>query len=205
MVDMQPPALFGAVSSGLLEICRMNPVITVGGLHGTGKSSVANRIAEHFNLRRISAGLIFRRLAAEKDMSLEEFSRYAEKNEDVDRQLDETLRIEAQKGDVVIDGQLAGWMAGEKADLKILLTAPLEVRVQRIADRDDTPYEEARRETVVREGSEGARYQEYYGIDISDVSIYDIVLNTAKYDLDGVVSVLISAITTYFQHSDQQS
>ncbi|TFF91511.1 cytidylate kinase [Candidatus Thorarchaeota archaeon] len=183
----------------------MNPVITVGGLHGTGKSSVANRIAEHFNLRRISAGQIFRRLAAEKDMSLEEFSRYAEKNEDVDRQLDETLRIEAQKGDVVIDGQLAGWMAGEKADLKILLTAPLEVRVQRIADRDDIPYEEARRETVVREGSEGARYQEYYGIDISDVSIYDIVLNTAKYDLDGVVSVLISAITTYFQHSDQQS
>lgn len=179
----------------------MNRVITIGGLHGTGKSSVADRLANHFSLRRVSAGDIFRQLAVERNMSLAEFSRHAEKNEDIDRLLDDTLRREAEKGDVVLDGQLAGWMAGDNADLKILLTAPLETRVARIADRDDIPYEEARRETITREGSERARYQEYYGIDISDPSIYDVVLNTAKYDLDGVVGVLISAIETYYERS----
>ncbi|TFG08362.1 cytidylate kinase [Candidatus Thorarchaeota archaeon] len=181
----------------------MNRVITIGGLHGTGKSSVADRIADEFNLRRVSAGNIFRRLADERNMTLEEFSHYAEKNEDVDRLLDDTLRVEAEKGDAVLDGQLAGWMAGENADLKILLTAPLEVRVKRISERDGTSYEESRRETIVREGSEGARYQEYYGIDISDLSIYDIVLNTAKYDLDGVVLILTHAISTYFRQTEQ--
>ncbi|MGV9169464.1 MAG: (d)CMP kinase [Promethearchaeia archaeon] len=169
-------------------------VVTLGGLHGTGKSSVADRIAKEFNLRRVSAGQIFRRLAAQKGMDLEEFSAYAEENSDVDRKLDATLKAEASKGNVILDGQLAAWMAGKHADLSILLTAPFNVRVQRIADRDETPFEEAKEETLIRERSEGERYMEYYGIDISDYSVYDLILNTELYSLEGVVSIISTAI-----------
>jgi cytidylate kinase len=172
----------------------MKHVVTLGGLHGTGKSSVADMIADELKLRRTSAGMIFRQMAAEKGMSLEEFSRYAEDHLEIDEQLDSTLTHEAEKGNIVLDGQLAAWMAKEHADFRILLTAPEEVRIQRIADRDGVDYEHAHHETLAREESERERYKEYYGIDVSDHSIYDLILNTDKFTLDEVVDILVNAI-----------
>ncbi|MHA2600567.1 MAG: (d)CMP kinase [Candidatus Thorarchaeota archaeon SMTZ1-83] len=180
----------------------MKRVVTIGGLHGTGKSSVADRISKEFKLRRVSAGIIFRNLAAERGLTLEDFSRVAEQDEEIDRLLDEKLRVEAEKGDVVVDGQLAAWMAGENADFKILLTAPLDVRIKRISERDGTDYEYAKRETIAREGSESARYKEFYGVEINDQSIYDLVLRTDRYDLDGVVRILTTAIRTFFEQNE---
>jgi cytidylate kinase len=177
----------------------MRSVITLGGLHGTGKSSVADRLANEFNLRRVSAGMIFRELARERGLSLEEFSKVAEGNEEIDRLLDSTLTKEAEKGNVILDGQLAAWMAKEHSDFNILLTAPLEVRVQRIADRDGTSFDFAQQETTAREESERNRYLRYYDIDIRDLSVYDLILNTAKYDLDGVCAVLKAALEILFK------
>jgi cytidylate kinase len=177
----------------------MKRVITIGGLHGTGKSSVADSIAQKFGLRRVSAGVIFRELAEERGMTLEEFSRIAEGDLDIDKLIDDTQKDAAKKGNCIIDGQLAAWMAGEYSDLNILLTAPVEDRIKRIAARDNTDFEFAKRETIAREGSEKARYFEYYKVDISDLSIYDLILNTGKYDLEGVTSIIEKAIETFFE------
>jgi cytidylate kinase len=89
-------------------------------------------------------------------------------------------------------------MAGDNADLKILLIASTENRIKRISERDGTDFEYARRETITREGSEKARYLEYYGVDISNHSIYDLIINTDKYDLDEVVAIVFTAIEQYF-------
>ena len=179
----------------------MKRVITIGGLHGTGKSSVADAIAQKFSLRRVSAGVIFRELAKERGLTLEEFSRIAEGDLDIDKLIDDTQKEAAKKGNCVIDGQLAAWMAGEHSDLNILLTAPTEVRVKRIAARDGTDFEFAKRETIAREGSEKARYFEYYKVDISNLSIYDLILNTGKYDLEGVTEIVAKAIETFFEEN----
>jgi cytidylate kinase len=187
------------VSSKPLETSAMKRVITIGGLHGTGKSSVADAVAKKFSLRRMSAGVVFRQLAKDRDMTLEEFSRVAEGNEDIDRLIDDKLREEAKKGNAVIDGQLAAWMAGDNADLKFLLIASVENRIRRISERDGTDFEYARRETITREGSEKARYLEYYGVDVSDHSIYDITINTDKYDLDEVTKIVFIAIEEFFK------
>ncbi len=172
----------------------MKKVITLGGLHGTGKSSVADKIAKEFNLRRMSAGIIFRKMAQDRGLTLEEFSKFAEGNEEIDRELDATLAREAERGELVLDGQLAAWMAGENADFKILLTAPDDVRIKRIADRDGVDFKYAQHETLTREASEKERYLEYYQIDISDVSIYDLILNTDKFSLGQVVRIIINII-----------
>jgi cytidylate kinase len=201
MAELFPLGHYVGVSSKPLEISAMKRVITVGGLHGTGKSSVADAIAKKFNLRRMSAGVIFRKLAKERDLTLEEFSRVAEGDEDIDRLIDDKLREEAEKGNAVIDGQLAAWMAGDNAGLKILLTASVENRIRRISERDEIDFEYARRETITREGSEKARYFEYYGVDVSDHSIYDIIINTDKYDLEEVITIVFAAIEEFFDKS----
>lgn len=176
----------------------MKRVISIGGLHGTGKSSVANKIAKEFGLRRVSAGGIFRELAKERGLTLEEFSRVAEEDKQIDLLLDGRIKDEALKGNVMLDGQLAGWMAGENADLRIQLIAPLEVRVKRIADRDGVDFEPAYHETVTREQIERTRYIEFYGFDVSDLSIYDLIINTEKYGLEGVTSIISAAISSLF-------
>ena len=94
----------------------MNLVITISGLHGTGKSTYAKELAKEFGLRYISAGIIFRQIATERGVTLEELSRIAVKDKRIDRLIDKQTVDEARKGSAVLDGHLAGWMAREYAD-----------------------------------------------------------------------------------------
>lgn len=177
---------------------RRSLVIAIGGLHGTGKSTQARRLAASLGLRYISAGYLFRRLAEEAGVSLEELSRRAEEDPEIDMLIDEMTREEARKGGVVIDGALSAWMA-ENADIRILLTSPLEARVGRIAARDGLTLEEARRRTLEREEMERNRFKRYYGIDITDTSIYDIVINTQLFDVGGTARILKSIVQELLQ------
>ncbi len=169
--------------------------VAISGLHGTGKSTAAKALADKFNLRYVSAGEIFRKMADEKDMSLSEFSDYVEEHPEIDKEIDERTAEEAKKGNVLIDARLAAWMA-EEADIRILLKAPLEERVKRISERDGRPYEEVKKETVTRERSEKKRYRELYGIDADDYSVFDLVLDTDKFRKNEMIRLLELAVKT---------
>ena len=165
------------------------PVITVSGFHGVGKSVLAKHIAKELGLRYISAGQIFRQEALRRGFSVEEFSVVASMNPEIDKAIDMRMLEEAKKGDVVIDALLAGWFVREYADLKIWLHAPLEVRVRRIVEREGRGYEEVLRETIIRESLERERFFRYYGINIDDLRIYDIVLNTEGLSLEDLLEI----------------
>lgn len=167
--------------------------VAISGLHGTGKSTASKALAKKLDLRHVSAGSVFREMAEEKDMNLSDFSKYVENNPDIDKKIDERTAKEAEKDNVLLDARLAGWMADE-ADIRILLTAPLEVRVQRIAERDGRSYEEVEEETIAREKSEKKRYKELYDIDVDDHSIFDLVLNTEKFNEEEMIQLLELAI-----------
>ena len=167
--------------------------VAISGLHGAGKTTVAKALAKKFGLRYISAGEVFRQLAKERGMSLEEFSRYAEKHPEIDRQIDERTARMAKLGNVIIDGRIAAWMA-ENADLKILLTVPVEVRVRRIAKRERRSYRDVLKETVEREKSEAMRFKKFYGIDINDYSSFDIVFNTEHFSKGETLKLLELAV-----------
>lgn len=155
-------------------------VIAISGLHGAGKTTAARALVRRFGLKYISAGTVFRQMAKEKGMTLDEFSRYVERHPKIDHQVDRRTADAAKEGNVVIDARLAGWMA-KGADVKILLTAPLEVRVRRIARRERRRYDEVLAETVRRERSEARRFKRIYGIDVNDHSVFDLVLNTRRW------------------------
>jgi cytidylate kinase len=170
------------------------PVITVSGPHGTGKSTYARALAEALKLRYVCAGELFRELAKERKMSLEEFSAIASKDPAIDKVIDERTKAEAEKGGVVIDAQLGAWMVKGLATLKLLLTAPDDVRFKRIADRDRTTLAEARKETLTRESIQRHRYHEYYGINTDDLSIYDLKIDTSLYPIEKTKKVVINSV-----------
>jgi cytidylate kinase len=179
-------------------------LITVSGPAGVGKSTTAAALADALDHEHVSGGDIFRSLADERGLTPLELNRVAEEDDQVDRDLDRRLRsIAYNREAVVLESRLAGWMAGDYADLRVWLDAPFEVRVRRIADREDKSVEEAREETRARAESEALRYRQYYDIDIGDTSIYDLILNTARLSADGVVATVRSMIGAYHPDHDE--
>lgn len=167
--------------------------MTVSGQHGSGKSTYAARLASSLGFRHVSAGMLFRRLADERRVPLEKFQEMAGEDPGIDRLVDEKTMQEAETGSIVIDGQLAGWILKEVSNLRILLTAPLVVRLERIAARDHISLEEARRQTLHREKVQAERYRKHYGFDVDDWSIYHLVLDTSFGSIEDTAKILLAA------------
>jgi cytidylate kinase len=170
------------------------PVITVSGPHGTGKSTYAKALAKALGLRYVSAGELFRELAKEKKMSLETFSSLAAQDPAIDKMIDERTKVEARKGGVVIDAQLGAWMVKDLSNVKLLLVAPDEIRFKRIAERDSTSFENAMKETTARERIQKERYKKYYGIDVDNLSIYDLKIDTSQHPIEETASIIVAEV-----------
>jgi len=167
-------------------------VITISGLVGSGKTTVAKALVNSLDLTHVQAGSVFREMAREKGMSLQEFSVVAEKDKNFDELVDERQKELAKQGNVVIDGRLSGWLID--ADLKIWLKARLEERVKRVAKREGKDYETALIETKEREKSELKRYKKLYGIDLNDLSPYDFIINTELWEAEVIVETIKNLI-----------
>jgi len=169
--------------------------ITVSGLPGSGTTSLSRYLAEEHGFSLISAGEVFRQLAKEHNMELAEFGRLAEENPSYDKMIDTRQKeIAEQRDNIIIEGRLSGWMVPE-ADLKIWLFAPIGCRTKRIVFRDQIADEEtATAVTLERERCEAGRYKTYYNIDINDLSIYQIILNSEHWRVEGLGAIVDTAI-----------
>ncbi len=168
-------------------------IVTVGGSAASGKSTLAKALADELGFTHLSAGKVMRDMAAEQGLTLLEFSKYAEEHPEVDREIDERQK-KAATGDCVVDGRLSRYFLGP--DLSIWLTAPADVRAARVLERGEEygSVEEAREDILARDGSERRRYLEYYDIDLSDLTAYDLVLNTGTFNIPEMTAVALKAV-----------
>jgi len=126
-------------------------------------------------------------------VTLAEFGELAEKDDSIDIQIDKRQQeIAASRNNIILEGRLAGHMAPHA--LKVWIKAPMEVRVQRIVDREKTSFKQSLEETLEREASEALRYREIHGIDINDLSIYDLVIDSDRWDQFQIVHILSTCI-----------
>jgi len=155
--------------------------ITVSGRAGSGKSLGSKSIAKAFNLKHVEAGQILREMAKEQKISLVKMCKT--RGKEVDYEMDRrTLKL-AMKGNVVLDGRLTGWVAGNWADVKIFYECPLKVTAERVAKREKTTFKKAKERLEDRDKEDRKKYRKLYGIDAFDKSIYDIIINNEKLSL----------------------
>jgi len=171
--------------------------ITISGPPGSGKTTACNRLSEMLGLKAVVFGKIFRELAAEKHLSLLEFGQLAEKDPSIDAAIDARIvEIAKENEDIILESRLSAYMLSRNSipAFKIYLGASPEVRMSRIGVREGQSLEDAKRETIERQASEAKRYMMYYNIDINDMSVYDLVVNTDELDPDGVIDTILKAI-----------
>jgi predicted cytidylate kinase len=170
-------------------------LVTISGLPGSGTSTVAARVAAELGIERLDGGAVFRGLAAERGLSVGEFGVVAQSDAAVDVELDGRLAARAQVGDLVLESRLAGWIATNEGlpAVRVWLACDEDERARRVALREGVAVEDALAANRVRERSEASRYLAYYDIDLGDLSIYDLVLDSTTTPPDDLVEAILTA------------
>ena len=168
-------------------------IITIGGLAGTGTTTATQLLSEKMGIDYISAGYVFREMAREHNMSVLEFGEFAEGNEDIDKEIDKRQAELAKSADnLIVEGRLSAYFV--EADLKLWLVTPFDIRSSRIAERESKSVDVASEEIISREKSEALRYKDIHNIDISNMSIYDLIINTGTFDPEKVSEIILTTL-----------
>lgn len=173
--------------------------ITISGVPGSGKSSVAKALAEKLNLKHYSAGDIRRELAAEKGMSILEYNRWDEVKHEGDRAADELIKNKGEKEEnIVVDGRIPFHFIPDsvKVFLKVepLVGAERVISLKRNAEKY-SDLKEAMKKLEEREESDAKRFKELYQIpDYRDEKNFDLVLDTTKTKAEEIVEKIIRFI-----------
>ena len=155
-------------------------------------AAIAKEVAKALKLRYVSAGQIFRELAKKMKMSIMEFTKYVEKHTEINYMIDDKMKEEAKKGNVVLDSLLAFHFAKDYDPINVLVIADKEERARRIAKRQGIPFERALKEIELREESEKKRFRKLYGIEIWKLDDFDIIINTTKIDEKTAIELAIA-------------
>lgn len=170
-------------------------LLSISGLPGAGTSSVSRRAAERLGVEHVDGGTVFRALAAEQGMDLATFGALAETDPAIDLALDDRLAQRARAGDVLLESRLSGWiLANEALDgLRVWIDCAPDERARRVAARDGGTVGAAAEANAAREASESARYLAYYGIDLADLGVYHLVLDSTSAPVEALVDAVVAA------------
>jgi predicted cytidylate kinase len=173
-------------------------IITISGFAGSGKTTVAKGLAEKLKYKYLSAGALFREEARKNGLSLEQFLEYAEKNPRVDRELDRKILELAKQGNIILEGRLVGWLVHQQGlpSIRVWLETSLETRAKRLMRRENKSLEEIIEGLQKRESSDWQRFWDLYTINLNDLSVYSLIIDTNHL----TPSEIISRILQKLQH-----
>lgn len=169
--------------------------ISLAGDLGSGKSTVGAILKEKFGAEIVSIGRLQRSMAAEMGMDTCEFNRYQETHPEFDKILDTRLSsYESLCGNFIFDSRMA-WHFVPSA-FSVYLKCDLAEAAKRVAKagRSDERYsdeKEAAGKLLLRREREKKRYADFYGVDITDMNNYDLVVDTTDKSVEEVAEAII--------------
>ncbi|HVO23404.1 MAG TPA: AAA family ATPase [Candidatus Margulisiibacteriota bacterium] len=175
-------------------------LITISGLPGSGKTTVARLLSTRLGLPHVYAGDLYRKEAVDRGLSLEEFNRLSENDHSIDRALDARMAEYAKQGNLILEGRLAAFIARQEGvdALKVWLTASEEVCARRVAQREGNDWQKVQQLNSLRQASDAKRYRAIYGFDLNDTSIYDLVLNSDNQTPEALAEQILTRVTERF-------
>ncbi len=181
--------------------CDVKDKISLAGDLGSGKSTVSKILISELSAQYYSTGAIVRSIAEQRGMTVVELNEYMETHPEIDHEIDEGIaRLSEDERLLIIDSRMAWYFT--KGTFKVYLSTDVETSAYRImsANRKGehaSTLEETIRETKARRASERKRYSEQYGVDIMDLSNYDLIVDTTVATPEEVAECIIKGFRAW--------
>lgn len=181
--------------------------ITITGNLGSGKSSIG-KILKEKGYEIVSTGNIFRSLAMEKGLSVEEFNKQvneATKNGDrsVDKMIDDTTaKIGREKDHIMFDSRLAWNFVPDS--FKVFVITDINEAARRVfndsARSNSESYESldaCKKALIHRQEMETVRYKDIYNIDYYDMSNYNLVIESTNASPSEIAEEILAKLSAF--------
>jgi CMP/dCMP kinase len=178
--------------------------IVISGWPAVGKTTIACKLAEEFEIVMYNGGDILKMLAEEdKGYSVKrddwwdtteakKFMEERKSDPSFDKKVDKKLIEIVKKGGAVITSYTLPWLVLEESVIiiKFWLRGSPENRAKRMSNRDGISFAEAKRITKLRDEENKRIYYRLYGFRFGeDLTVFDYVLNTDTLSLDSLVEI----------------
>jgi cytidylate kinase len=178
--------------------------IVISGWPAVGKTTIACKLAEEFDIVMYNGGDILKMLAEEDKgysvkrddwwdtIEAKKFMEERKSDPSFDKKVDDKLIQIVKKGGAVITSYTLPWLVEDESVIiiKFWLRGSPENRAKRMANRDGISFAEAKRITKLRDEENKKIYYRLYGFRFGeDLTVFDYVLNTDRLSLDSLVEI----------------
>lgn len=161
-------------------------IITIGGNVGAGKTTLAAMLSHELNYEQLYVGGIFREMAAEKNLTIEQFYEQLKDDPAIEQEVDQRqATMMREKDNLIVQGRVA-WYFAKSSPFKIFnifLSVNPMTGARRSGERKENvgrSTDEMVIATAEREKMERERYSMLYGIaNHLDPAHYDFILETS--------------------------
>ena len=176
-------------------------IITISGMLGSGKSTVARALAKRLGYQHKSAGDFMREMAKERGVDLMVLTEEAKHSNVIDQEIDErTIAFGKTQDNFVMDGRMA-WKFIPHS-FKVFLEVNSDEAARRIfndrrpEETNNTTLEATKKNIEKRLAAEKERYKKYYGVDHLDHAWYNLVIDTTEITPEEVVEQIVLKLKT---------
>ena len=160
-------------------------IVIVSGLAGSGKTTLAKRLANRYNLRFLTGSDFFRDVLKKFGIKLEEnwhdtesilkLAKIRFENPEIDKEVDRLLIKSVEKGSVAVTSRTLPYLID---GIKIFLRVSQDERIRRVVARTGLSIENARKIVTKRDYYETEIYKRVYGVDVSkDLDVYNLIID----------------------------
>jgi cytidylate kinase len=181
-------------------------IISFCGDNGSGKSTIAIKVANKLEFKHYHMGQVLRDMAKKKNITLEELNELREKDLNFDKSVDDFLiKLGKDSDNFVIESRTAWFFIPNS--LKIYLKVEAKEAAKRIFlelqsenkrnEGNNLDSEEKVLESIKkRQDKDNGIYQKLYGIDIRDEKHFDFILDTTHLSIEEVFNKIMEFINS---------
>ena len=176
----------------------------ISGPPAIGKTTVAQGLAEEFNLKHLSGGDILKEMAKAEGFSsngddwwdTQDGMNFLEKrkiNTDFDKKVDEKLQELFHQGNVVITSYTLPWLVND--GIKLWLSGSFVNSARRMKTRDNVTELDALEVVKKRFEENKEIYKSLYNFEFGqDLSVFDKIINTDDLNAEQVLKIAKSTV-----------
>ncbi|ETZ17779.1 Cytidylate kinase [Borrelia duttonii CR2A] len=169
--------------------------IAISSKSGCGNTTVSSMLAKYYGLKLIN--YTFHDIAREKNIPFDTFyeKEIMGRNDYYwDEYLDNKLLKLSKEDNTILASRLAIWLSKD-ADLKIYLYAKIEIRAERIINREGGMYSDILVSTFNRDFNDSKRYLSVYNINIDNyLDVADFIVDTTDQSANKVFELIKNEI-----------